>query len=594
MSATETVYRGVPISHGIGIGPVFVAVESFPLDAPAYRLRPEDVPAELKRLRQALRLAREDVARVREEAERRIGKRDAGIFVVHLQVLDDPSLQRDLEEAVRSDAVNAEAAVANVIGRYADVFERLQDPLARDRAADLRDVGRRILGHLRRAARPGPPPSQPDEAFVLVTRELLPSDTVGLDRRRLAGIVTETGGPGSHAAILARALGIPAVSGIRDLASLLSRSGKLAVVDGREGLVVVDPAPETLDRYRRAAAALERVREAIEATPELPAVTRDGTPVEIHLNIENAQEVRLGDLDDLAGIGLFRTEFVYMERNSFPSEDEQYEIYREVVERARPKPVVFRTLDVGGDKPLPYFRTQQESNPALGWRGFRISDEWPDLFIAQARALLRASAHGVVRIMLPMVTTVEEVQRARAILDDLLRDLERRGVEHADHVPLGIMVEVPSCVECIDHFLPLVDFVSIGTNDLIQYLLAADRNNARVARFSDPFQPALLRAIRRVARAADEAGKEISLCGEMAGSYYSAMVLLGLGLRRLSMPRHYVPGVRKLVASVTIPETEEVAARALRFATAGEVRAYVTAKVRDVLRRAGVPIEEGI
>lgn len=586
----EQVLKGIPVSHGIGIGPLFAETESFPTDAAATVVVPEQVPTELKRLEVAMRLAREELATVREEAAKKVGEHDARIFLVHLQVLEDRSLQGQIESAIRDEGVSAEAGVAHVIGRYADAFSRLEDPLARERATDVKDVGRRLLSHLSLASPVDP--ATPTTRYILVTKELFPSDAARLDPELLAGIVTEVGGKASHAAILARALGIPAVTGVQSASRLFGSTGRIAIVDGRDGTVVIAPSPETLARYERGAEAVARNRVALASAPALPAVTKDGVAIDVLVNVENAGDVMPDDLGDIVGIGLYRTEFVYMDRDSFPSEDEQFEVYRQVVQRAGHREVVFRTIDIGGDKRLPYFRVKDEDNPALGWRGFRISDEWPDMFIAQVRALLRASAFGHVKIMLPMITMLEEVRRAVAIVDDVRADLVRRGVAVADHVPLGIMIEVPAAVFAIEAMLKEVDFVSIGSNDLIQYLLAVDRNNARVANLSEPLNPSVLRAVQTVIRAANAAGRPVSLCGEMAGSFYCTLVLLGLGLRRFSMARHYIAGVGRLIRAVTMKEAELVARRVMTFSTTGEVRAFLNARTREIFREMGIPIED--
>lgn len=587
-SGPEKRLKGVPVSHGVGIGPLFPLAESVALDVSAYYVLPHLVEDEIERLRTAIEHASNDLRGIRDEAAAKVGEDESRIFMVHLEVLADRSLQKQLEQAIRGDAINAEAAVSKVILRYAEAFEKLGDPLARDRASDIRDVGRRILKNLSVvAATDG---GAPDIPYVLVTKELLPSDAAQLDRRRLAGIITEVGGKASHAAILARALGIPAVTGIADVEKLVERGGVTTIVDGREGDVVLDPTPESIQQYLGRAAVLERMREALADRPALPAVTRDGVAVDILVNVENPGEVMPTDMTGLAGIGLYRTEFVYMNRNSFPSEDEQFAVYRDVLSRCEGKEVVFRTIDIGGDKRLPYFRVAHEDNPALGWRGFRVSDEWPDMFIAQLRALLRASAFGRVSIMLPMITTVEEVRRGVAIFEDVRAELARRKIACAPKVPLGIMVEVPAAAVAIDLMLKEVDFVSIGSNDLIQYLLAADRNNARVSALSQPLNPSVLRTVRSVVKAGIAANKPVSLCGEMAGSFYSTLVLLGMGLRRFSMARHYVQGVGRLIQAVTITEAEAVARRALSFATAGEVRAFVQARTMEIFKGIGVAL----
>lgn len=588
--AKEQRFEGVAVSHGVGIGPVFPIAESFPLDVPAFVLPEEAVPRELERLQRALSAARSDLADLRAEVTEKVGEQDARIFMVHLELIEDRSLQKQIEQTIRNDCISAEAAVSKVIQRFCEAFERLNDAFARERAADVRDVGRRLLQNL--AENGIAPTNAPDRPYIVVTKELMPSDAARLDKKKIAGIVTQEGGKASHAAILARAYGIPAVAGIRDLERLVEASGEDVILNGGEGLVILHPEPATLEKYVGTAQRIDRMRRDLAAKPALPAVTKDGTTVDIYLNIENPEDLADTELKGLAGIGLYRTEFVYMERQSFPSEDEQFEVYKQVLQRAGDAEVVFRTIDVGGDKKLPYFRVGDEDNPALGWRGYRICDEWPDMFIAQIRALLRASAFGKVSILLPMITTVEEIRRAAAFVVDVKADLERRKIPVAKDVPLGIMVEVPAAAISIDSMLREVDFVSIGSNDLIQYLLAADRNNARVSGLSNPLNPSVLRTVKTVIKAAQAAGKPVSLCGEMAGSFYCTLVLLGMGLRKFSMARHYVAGVGRLIQAVTLAEAEQVARRVLSYATTGEVRAFLHARTKEVFRQAGIAIED--
>ena len=587
---SEDVVKGIPVSFGIGIGPITSFDHDHPTPTPVYSISPKDHEREIARLDAAIDAARAEVAEIRADTEERLGEQEARILLVSLQILEDPTLQRQIQDEIKSESTNAEAAVTRVIERYGEAFAALKDPMARDRASDLRDAGRRIVDRLAKRSRPEEAVS--DVRTVLVTRELFPSDAARLDPDHLAAIITEVGGKASHAAILARALRIPAVTGVRNVDAIARRSGAIAVVDGREGTIVVGPAPETVAKYEAKADKLEQMRAALCAGPHLPAVTQDGTEVDMMVNVENAGDVMPDDLGDLKGIGLYRTEFIYMDRDSFPSEDEQFEVYKSVCQRAGDREVVFRTIDIGGDKRLPYFRVADEDNPALGWRGYRISDEWPDLFIAQVRALLRASAFGKVRIMLPMVTTVEEVRRATALVRDVKADLRRREIAMADRVPIGVMVEVPAAVLAVDAMLKEVDFASIGSNDLIQYILAVDRNNARVARLSEPFNPSVLRAIQTVIKAGQRVDKPISLCGEMAGSFYATLVLLGMGLRRFSMARHYVPGVGRLIRGVRLEDAQATARRALSFVTTDEVKAFLQARTREIFREMNIPLLE--
>lgn len=440
----------------------------------------------------------------------------------------------------------------------------------RERAADVRDVGRQVMSALLEHERATFTADGKD--YIFVADEFLPSDAGVLDREHLRGIVTARGGKYSHGAILARSLGIPALVAIEDLLARAT-SGMLAILDGETGTLVLEPGKQDLAHYRQELTEHAEVERRVFEVRFLPSVTPDGTEVRLLANVESARDLEHVELNVISGIGLFRTEFAFMERRQFPTEAEQLAMYAGAVAKAGGRVVTFRTLDIGGDKPLSYFRTPSERNPVLGWRGLRIGLDWPDLFYPQVRALLRASAGGPVRILLPMVTSIDEVQRCLRVVDELRADLDQQGESYDSKIELGVMVEVPALVEVLDLVLPKVDFVSVGTNDLTQYLLAVDRDNPRVASLYDPYHPAVLRMLGRIAELARKAGKPVSICGEIAGDHYYTPLLLGLGYRELSMAPVFLPRVKLMVRSFPLAACQELARRALKMATAAEIRA---------------------
>lgn len=568
----RTLVKGIPVSPGIVLCPGLVS-DTAAIKIPVYRIQPSQVDQELDRFHRAIELSRNQVLELQQRIEEKLGSQDAMIFMVHLQLLEDSSLLRKVEEKVRTEGINIEAAIKEVIAWYAVQMEGLNDALMGDKSADLRDVGNRIIRNLLAKERCALAARASD--FILFTHEFLPSDTAHVDTSKLAGIVTEVGGMASHAAILARSLNIPAVTGvsIKDLPENLGE----VIVDGREGTILIGPTGSDRKEYEERREIYLRFRERLLAHVHEEPRTQDGTPVALLTNVENFEDINPVDYQTLEGIGLYRTEFIFMNRDSFPSEDEQYRIYRSILERVGPdKEVTFRTIDVGGDKRLPYFRAPEEANPVLGWRGLRIHLEWPDIFFTQVRAIMRAGLHGRASIMLPMVTSLEEVRAAKAYFLEVRDDLRRKlGGRVGENTRLGIMVEVPAAAWDIENMAQEMDFVSIGTNDLIQYVLAVDRNNARVARLYRPLHPAVLKVIHRVIQACKKLDVPVSICGEMAGNFNYTLLLLGMGLRRFSMAPFYVNGVKQVLRSTTIADAERVAGRALNMKTADEIKNYL-------------------
>jgi phosphoenolpyruvate-protein phosphotransferase (PTS system enzyme I) len=566
----KLVVTGIPMAPGLAVGSALFHSE-LDVDIPVTAILEQDVPAEQARLRTAMTAVRAQLAAVERRIEQEVGASDARIFSVQGLLLEDPSFGMGIESRIAEALVNAEVAVRDEVATWSTRLAAVSGAGDRDPGADLRDVGRQLLRAL--VGRAHELSLGDGERVVLVTRELLPSDAAAVDRAHLAAIITASGGVASHAAILARGLGIPAVTGV-DVAALPARGGRW-IVDGSAGLVIVNPTPADLAQAEQKSQDYQHFRQELMAQSGGYACTADGVAIELLLNVENFEELPAELLEDLRGIGLYRTEFLFMHRPFFPSEEEQYRHYVGALERVGESEITFRTIDVGGDKPLPYLSVPHEPNPVLGWRGLRLSLEWPDMFYAQLRALLRASAHGSIRILLPMLTMVEEFRRARAILNEIQSDLRRRGVPFDPDVPLGAMVEVPAAALAARCLAEEADFLSIGTNDLSQYALAVDRNNARVASLYQPLHPGVLQLLRMVVEAGDATDTPVSLCGEMAGDPEATLLLLGLGLRSFSMSPYHLPVVKRVIGEVSLQDARAVAREVFQLGSTTEVRALL-------------------
>jgi len=570
----KLVVTGLPMAPGLALGTALFHVDH-EIEIPVLSIREEDVPSEQARLERALADAHRHLEELEARIEEQVGSRDARIFSVQQLLLEDESFRDGLRERVRRSLVNAEVAVRDEVAAWEQRFAGVGEDAGRDPAADLRDVGRQLqrmlAGH-----RGGLSLGDGPDRVILVTHELLPSDAARLEHARLAAIVTASGGVASHAAILARSLGIPAVTGV-DVAGLSARGG-LWIVDGNSGMVIVNPSEADLAAAERRSADYRRFRQELMAQSRGFASTADGVAIELLLNVENFQELPAELVADLRGVGLYRTEFLFLHREWFPSEQEQYEHYVGALEKVGAREITFRTIDVGGDKPLPYLSVPHEPNPVLGWRGLRLSLEWPDLLYTQVRALLRASARGRMRVLFPMVTMVEEFRRARAIVAEVQADLRRRGEAFDEELPLGAMIEIPAAALACQALAEEADFLSLGTNDLSQYALAVDRNNARVAGLYQPLHPGMLVLVRAALQGADAAGTPISLCGEMAGDPLATLLLLGMGLRSFSMSPYHLPVVKKLIATIELEHAREVARAAFALGSTTEVRALLRAE----------------
>jgi phosphoenolpyruvate-protein phosphotransferase len=569
-------------------------VQATPDVIPTWSIRGEEVESELERLQQALERVSNLLEKQRLKVAKSSSSQEAEIFSVHRMILQDPGALDRVRLRIREERLNAEACVQHLIEHLEATMSRLEGNSVRSYGADISDPWRLVIRELMKRDHDAFVSS--DEQVVLAAEELTPFVVTYLDRSRVQAIVTERGGRFSHGAVLARSFGFPCVVGVPNLLSRLEQ-GLRMIVDGDAGTIQLDPGQEEVDHFLSRHTRHVAKRDALVQHAALPAKTQDGTRFAVEVNIESVRDLDLGHfaVDHTDGVGLLRTEFMYMERAQFPSEEEQYRLYRRVVEHFAGRPVTIRTLDIGGDKQLPYFQTPKEVNPALGWRGLRVQLHWADLLRVQLRAALRASAHGPVRLMLPMVTSCEEVQAVHRIFSEVRSQLLDHGYEVAQDLPTGIMVEVPAALLTLPRILKEVDFISVGTNDLVQYLLAADRDNPWVSDLYDPYHPAVLWALCWAADCARQADTPSSVCGEMAGDYATALMLLGMGFSSVSVAPNFLSQVKYAIRSTTLEEVQTLAAEASEATSGDAVRKLLEdLRVRLHARQAGDQTASGV
>ena len=568
--------QGIAVSPGVTIG------EALVLDSEGFRIprrfvERSAVDTELARLATAVAETAHEVERNRDAIRAELGDKYAAIFEAHLAMLHDTKLQEELTSAVRDKNWWPEYAVSRTLRRYAKAFQNLDNHIAQ-RAHDIYDLEKSLLRNLLGQRRETLAAiSQP---VVVLAHNLTPSETANLDRRLVKGFATELGGPGSHTAIVAEGLEIPAVVGVGPFLADVS-GGEPVILDGNQGVIILQPDEETIAQYRLEEEAARTVAARLDGLRDLPAETTDGVRVQIMGNIEFPSEVEQCISRGCDGIGLYRTEFLYLTSRREPTEEDHYAAYSEVVKAMPDKPVVIRTLDLGADKMLTERTPEEERNPCLGLRSIRLSLRQLPIFRTQLRAILRASALGDVRVMFPLVSTIVELRQARMVLADVMEDLAEHGIAFNPKMPVGMMVETPAAAMMLDAFIKEVDFVSIGTNDLIQYTLAVDRSNKEVADLYNACDPAVLRLLRRSLDVAGEAGVPANVCGQMSGSVTYTQLLLGLGLRQLSVPASAIPEVKQVCRSVSVAECRVIAERALTMDSAREVKAFL----RDQMRR---------
>jgi len=574
--------QGLPASPGIAIGSAFMFLDDEEPTIPRYAVTESELDAEWDRFVVAVGKAKDDVEALRDRAVREMGQEHGAIFDSHLIMLDDPDLLESIEASLRSSLLNMEWIVHQYAQAIVKRLEGLDDPVLQERTVDVHDITRRILNHLMFRERFSLADLNSD--VVLVARNLLPSDMIAMNRSKVRAIVMDAGGKTSHTAILARAFEIPAVLGLGGSARAI-RNGDIVVVDGNTGDVRVQPDPQTLERYERIRARMAERDETLSGLASLPAKTLDGKEVLIKANIEVPEETDSVLRHGAQGIGLFRSEFLFLQPGRAPSEESQYVAYGRVIEAMGDRPVTIRTLDVGGDKVVPDLAIEEEKNPLLGWRAIRYCLSDKELFQSQLRAILRASVSGDARIMFPMISGPVELDSALAQLEAAKAECRRRGQAFREDIPVGIMIEVPSAAMIADILAPKVDFFSIGTNDLIQYTIAVDRGNERVAYLHEPFHPAVVRLVKKVIDDGHAAGIPVSMCGEMASDPFAAVVLLGLGLDEFSMSAVSVPDVKRTIRSIGFAEARAVADEVLKLGSHRETEEYLAKRLADRVSR---------
>jgi len=563
----EIRFHGVGVSPGIARGVVQVMRDELE-EIVRDKIDPSQISAEIARFEAALVQTRMQILEMQQRIAEAIGTKDAGIFDAHLLVVEDRTLIDEVLRKLETDLVKVEAVFEEVARRYAETLSKIDDPYLRERALDIQDVMRRVVRNLQGKAPKTMP--LPGEAHILVAHNLTPSDTAAMDRHRVLGIATDLGSRTSHTAIMARSLGIPAVVGLHDVTVKLE-SGCMALLDGFTGKVIINPSPETLAYYGEVEVRQFKVSKELAELREQPATTRDGQHVVLSANIELPDDIVSVATNGAEGIGLYRTEFLYLDRDSLPGEDEQHETYRGVAETVRPHPLIIRTFDLGGDKIAGGIDVSDELNPFLGWRAIRFCLEHEEIFKPQLRAILRASTVGNVKIMFPMISGVAEMRRALAILDECKEELRTAGIPFNPNLQTGAMIEIPSAAICSDALAPSVNFFSIGTNDLIQYAIAVDRVNERIAHLYEPTHPAVLRLINMVGEAARKNKIWFGVCGEMAGDIELTPLLLGLGVDELSVSPTLVPRVKSAVRNLALNECRQLVQKAMQLETPGEV-----------------------
>ena len=572
--------KGIAAAGGISIGPAYkLGSEEFIVLRQAIAW--EDIPIQIQLFEEALIKTRREIIEMQKRISLDMGQEEAQIFDAHLLVLEDRMLIEEVISRLKKEQLNVAYIFSEVLKKYISVFLKIEDEYLKERTADINDVGKRILRNLLGKEKKGL--GDIKEKAIIVAHDLSPSDTVAMHTKNVAAFVTDIGGKTSHTVIMAKSLEIPAVVGL-EIVTVKVNPGDVVIVDGTSGIVIIDPDEETLNSYRQKLENLKGIAEKFLSVKDLAAVTTDGREIMINANIEFPDEVSSVKLHGSQGIGLYRTEFFYMNRKDSPTEEEHYQAYKYVAEEMNPYPVVIRTLDIGGDKFLSQFRIPHEMQPFLGWRAIRFCLARPDIFKLQLRAILRASVHGNLKLMYPMISGIEELRQANLLLGEAKEELKKNGLVFNDQIEVGVMIEVPSAAMTADILAEEADFFSIGTNDLIQYSLAVDRSNEKVAYLYEPAHPAVLRLIKNIIDAAHQAKIKVAMCGEMAGDPSLALILLGLGLDEFSMPPQVIPELKYIIRAVGYKEAQEFASQAMKFTTGTQIEEFAQSKLAQILK----------
>jgi phosphotransferase system enzyme I (PtsI) len=572
-------FKGLPASKGVAIGKAFVYQGEEPRVVSNFI---EDVEGELTRLEQALKTSREQLEKIRAKAQAEAGEEAAEIFDAHILILEDPVFLEGVKVKIAEQKINAETAITEVVREYASLLASLESEYMKARAADVEDVGKRIIRNLIGVEETSL--GNLLEPVIVIAQDLAPSDTAKMPKDKVLAFCTARGTLTSHTAILARALGIPAVVGLGDEVVESIKTGDLLIVDGEEGVVLLAPAPQDLEKYRERQKHLEVARSEEKLFAWKEARTQDGYRIEVAANIGDVESAKLAIEYGAEGVGLLRTEFLYLERSTPPTEDEQYSAYCAIAEALEGRTLIIRTLDIGGDKPVPYLKMAQEGNPFLGCRGIRLSLKETWLLETQLRAILRAAYQHNIKVMFPMVADVSEVRRVKELMAEIRNELEKSGIPYAEEIEVGIMVETPAAALAADILADEVDFFSIGSNDLIQYTMACDRTNEALSYLYQPLHPVILRLIKWIIEAAHIKGKWVGICGEMGGEPKCIPILVGLGIDELSMQPAAIPTAKRIIGAITLPEARGLAEKALSFSTPEEVSNLVSSWLRERLK----------
>lgn len=576
----ELILHGLPAAHGIAIGQVYLYVKEIPT-AVERVLKPEEIEPEIERLKQAIAKSEKELTKILNFAQSKIGEGKAKIFEAQIMILQDAVLFHSIIKRIRTESRNAEFLVSDEIGKYENLMLMAHDDYMHERAHDVDDLKNRIIRNMQANKLI----SKFDASAIVVAHNLTPADTMILSRNNVLGYATDKGGITSHAAILSRALQIPAVLGLAEISRRVV-TGDQIILDGYSGIIVINPSVERLAEYEAKREKLLQFEAKLSKLRTLPAKTLDGRKIDLSANIEFENEIEHLILQGADGVGLFRTESLLIGRDSFPTEEEQYLVYKKFAERVYPKRMIIRTFDIGGDKIAP--QMIEESNPFLGWRGIRISLDRPEIFLDQLRAILRASTRKNISIMFPMVSTLEEVLQAKEFVAKAKSDLKSAKKRFDPNISVGVMIEVPSAAVTAEIIAGEVDFLSIGTNDLIQYLLAVDRGNNIVADLYQGFHPSVINTIKHIIDSGHEKGKWVGMCGELAGDPLATVLLLGLGLDEFSVVSHVVPEIKKIIRSISYEDAKKIAKQVLKINTASEVEHYLTSFMKK--RFAEIPL----
>ena len=563
--------KGIAASPGIVIGKVF-ALTGDVVKVEERNISPDEISREIQKFKQAVELTRKELIHIQDQAKQRVGKEGEQIFDAHQMLLNDSEINEETINRIQNDCKNADFAYYQVMQKFQKSLEKVDNEYFMGRVVDIRDVKRRLIRNIQ-----GKEPQYLNgltNPAIIVARDLTPSDTVLFDRQKVLAFATDRGGKTSHAAIMARSLEIPSVVGLKEITNLVE-TGDTIIIDGCEGFVLVNPNSSEINKYIKLRDQYLEITKELSKFRDLPCRTLDGKDVELSANLEFPNEINSIITYGARGIGLFRTENLYLTKKELPTEQEQFDEYYTVAEKISPYPVIIRTLDIGGDKKSPGLEIPEEDNPFLGWRAIRLCLEKEDLFKTQLRAILRASVMGNVKIMFPMISCLEEIFRAKEMLDQVKNDLKAKKIPYDENIEIGVMIEIPSAAIMADVIAEEVDFLSIGTNDLIQYTLAVDRSNVRVANLYKRLPPSVLRIVRSVADAGHSKGVWVGMCGEMAADPMATLILLGLDLDELSVSPSMLPEVKKIIRTVTFEDAEKIAEKALQMKTSEQIETYI-------------------